>query len=353
VRFARAAVWSLAAVIVAAAPMPRAPARATGPAFELGGWLPYWRKQQGVARVLERLSRFDHVSPFAFRVGADGTPRDTPRIERAPWPALLARARAAGVAVLPTVVWSDAETRGPALVDPGARAAHVTALAQLARDHGFDGLDIDYERKRADEAAGFSAFVQQLSAALHADGRRLSCTVEPRTADRPPPGTSAARASPFRDDYGVLGAHCDQVRVMAYDQHAIEARPRSEPAHAGLDWVRAVVRYTSSHVPPAKLHLGIPTYGWELRRVGARYERVRAVTFPEIDSLLEGGLRSERSPGGELILRRGSRVIVMSDARAVAERVALAREHGLAGIVLFKLDGAEDPALWDALPIIE
>jgi hypothetical protein len=77
------------------------------------------------------------------------------------------------------------------------------------------------------------------------------------------------------------------------------------------------------------------------------------VTFPEIDSLLEGGLRSERSPGGELILRRGSRVIVMSDARAVAERVALAREHGLAGIVLFKLDGAEDPALWDALPIIE
>jgi len=43
-------------------------------------------------------------------------------------------------------------------------------------------------------------------------------------------------------------------------------------------------------------------------------------------------------------------VIVMSDARAVAERVALAREHGLAGVVLFKLDGAEDPALWTALP---
>ena len=54
--------------------------------------------------------------------------------------------------------------------------------------------------------------------------------------------------------------------------------------------------------------------------------------------------------GGELLARRGRGVIVMSDARAVAERVALARERGLAGIVLFKLDGAEDPALWTALP---
>ncbi len=349
-RFARAAVWSIAALMVATAPAIRVPARATGPALELGGWLPYWRKEQGVARVLEHLSRFDHVSPFAFRVDADGTPRDTPRIARAPWPTLFSRARAAGVAVLPTVVWSDAATRAPVLGDPEARAAHVAALAALARDHGFDGLDIDYERKQGSEAAGFSAFVRELSAALVASGRRLSCTVEPRTADQPPPGTSAARASPFRDDYAVLGAHCDQVRVMAYDQHAIEAQSRSEPAHAALDWVRTVVRYTSSRIPPAKLHLGVPTYGWELRRRGARYERVRAVSFPELASLLARGLPSERSPGGELLARRGRGVIVMSDARAVAEHVALAREHGLAGVVLFKLDGAEDPALWTALP---
>src|SRR5687768_1102687 len=58
VQFARTAVWSIAALIVAAAPAMRVPARATQPALELGGWLPYWRKQQGVARVLEQLPRF-------------------------------------------------------------------------------------------------------------------------------------------------------------------------------------------------------------------------------------------------------------------------------------------------------
>ena len=43
------------------------------------------------------------------------------------------------------------------------------------------------------------------------------------------------------------------------------------------------------------------------------------------------------------------RVMVWSDAAAIEEKVALAERLGLAGIAIFKVDGGEDPELWEML----
>ncbi len=42
-------------------------------------------------------------------------------------------------------------------------------------------------------------------------------------------------------------------------------------------------------------------------------------------------------------------LLVMPDARAIEERIDLARRHGLRGVVLFKMDGQEDPRMWRVL----
>ncbi len=338
---------------------PAHPRACSDNAFGIGCWLPYWKKKEGAAALLRHLELFEQFSPFCFRVREDGTLRDMARMDQAPWPGLLRAAGERGTAVIPTLVWFKSRERAAVLGDPARREAHVGWIAELAQRHGFSGVDIDYERKTVAEREDFSRFLTALSGRLHEQDRRLSCTIEPRTSDQPPGGVSGQRASPWANDYRVLARVCDQVRIMAYDRWSIDAAAREgqhsrAPSHAGLEWVEAVVRYSVSRIDPGKLYLGIPTYGWEFeeqkRKGQLVYRRVRARSFSDIAGRIgKRSVGSERGPGGELHLRDGNKLVVMPDARAIEERIDLARRHGLRGVVLFKMDGQEDPGMWRVL----
>ena len=327
--------------------------------FGIGCWLPYWKKSEGAAALLRHLELFEQVSPFCYRVREDGTLRDMARIEEAPWPELRRAAAGHDMAVIPTLVWFQARERAAVLGDTATRQAHVERIAELARRGDFTGVDIDYEGKTVPERDDFSRFLTELSSRLREQGRQLSCTVEPRTSDQPPRGVTGKKASPWANDYQVLGEVCDQVRIMAYDRWSIEAAGRVGagprlPSHAGLQWVEEVVQYSVSRIDRKKLHLGIATYGWEFdERKGAGqpvYRRVRARSYTDLDERVRSGKAGRaRGPSGELLVRNGNKLVLMPDARAIADRVDLARRHGLRGGVLFKMDGQEDPRMWRVL----
>ena len=312
--------------------------------FGLACWIPHWRKVSGVARLRSQLKRFNHVSPFAYRARPDGTLKDPMRMAHAPWPGLRAQARTLGVGVLPTVVFGR-EGRAAVLTDGKRRGLHVEALVNLVQQQGFDGLDLDYERKSAPEARGFEALVVELARRLHALGLQLSCTIEARTAA----ATPASAAGRDLEDYRLLARACDHIRVMAYDYHRSgQPDARARVAHAPLPWVKRVVEYALTEIPASKLWLGVPTYGWGFVRVGRVYQRERAWGFRPLRARL-AGRALVHGAGGEAHVQLGEQEIVVADAEAIRARIELARDAGLAGAVLFKLDGEEDPALWPAL----
>ncbi len=338
------------------------------PDFKLSGWIPRWRKKEGVASVLEHLSLFASVSPFAYRAGNDGRVRDTLKAKRAPWPELQRRARQNAVRIIPTFVWAEPATMARSLARADWRTRHIREIVDAVVQNGFDGADIDYETKSPAFRDAFSAFVVGLSRELHKGGRLLSCTVEPRTADQPPSAWRGVRAAAWANDYAVMAKACDEIRVMAYDQwrvgHGSRWRSRSpEPqvSHADIDWVDRVVAYTRRVVPAHKLLLGIPTYGWEFsvqgRRGDWRIQRLKALSFVDFSSRQQSAgmaqMPARRHQGGELVMditrNARRRLLLMPDAQAVGHRIRLAKRHGLGGVVLFKLDGLADPALWKVL----
>ena len=43
------------------------------------------------------------------------------------------------------------------------------------------------------------------------------------------------------------------------------------------------------------------------------------------------------------------RMVTWSDSQAIADKVALAKKLGIRGVAIFKIDGGQDPKMWEIL----
>ena len=125
--------------------------------------------------------------------------------------------REAGVELKLNVFMANAPLR-TMLADESSRAAAVTEIvAELGRvypDLGYNpysGVTIDFEGLRAADKESFNAFMMELSAALHAEGKTLYAAVMP-----------AVYGDAYFDgyDFKTLGTLCDRVILMAHDYAA-------------------------------------------------------------------------------------------------------------------------------------
>lgn len=125
--------------------------------------------------------------------------------------------REAGVELKLNVFMANAPLR-TMLADESSRAAAVTEImAELERvypDLGYNpysGVTIDFEGLRAADKESFNAFMTELSAVLHAEGKTLYAAVMP-----------AVYGDAYFDgyDFKTLGTLCDRVILMAHDYAA-------------------------------------------------------------------------------------------------------------------------------------
>ncbi|OGC83431.1 hypothetical protein A3D68_02500 [Candidatus Adlerbacteria bacterium RIFCSPHIGHO2_02_FULL_52_17] len=361
-----------------------APLGAQAATFETGGWIPYWRSATGTQDVLPRLTTLTTVHPFGYTVKNDGTLYDALGIDAEPWTTFINAAKQNKTRVIPSVMWSDGAAIHRILSNTTTRIALEDEIANLVKEKGFDGIDIDFEGKWAETSGYFSTFLKGLY--MRMGNKWVYCTIEPRTPissryeGTPPTGTGT-----YANDYMQINKYCDRVQIMAYDQGSVDVKlnaanqgpyvPVADPK-----WVEKVVNLVAKDIPKRKLILGIPTYGYEyqvtpLSIEGYRYKMQWALN-PEYAFALAGqlGLIPQRNSAGELSftyiattspLYTSTAVVAgpalaaqntgvfnivwWSDALSVIDKVTLAKKLGLRGVAVFKFDGGEDQRIWNVL----
>jgi spore germination protein YaaH len=228
------------------------------------------------------------------------------------------------------------------VADPERRSAHVAAIVDLVRKEHRPGIDIDYESLPAGSRAHYSAFIAELAAALHKLPARLSVTLHAKTAE--PGGWPGAQAQ----DWRAIGAAADEVRVMAYDYSYASSAPGPI---APPSWVDKVLDLATRLVPPDRIVLGLPTYGYDwASRAGAvpvQWADVQAIATNHAVSRRWDAKHSTpwlryTDPGAR------QHTIWYEDARSLAAKLEVAKEHGVTRVVLWRL-GGEDPEIWTAL----
>lgn len=266
--------------------IPAQPATAEGPppARVVSGWIPYWMsspaKPQGILSATANADLFTDVSPFWY--SALAAPGGNVRLAINPnfsggqssvsW--AMGQLRSAGLVVLPAIADGSGKGRmASVLADPAKRTAHVADIVNLVMSQGFDGIDLDYEVFAFSDGRttwnatqpNWTAFVQELGAALKAQGKLLSVTI--------PPPCSTSGACGGQSGYWVynmtgIAPFVDRIRIMAYDYsfHAIGPI-------APINWVTSIVAYSAGAMDPSKVQIGVPTYGraWTRKDSGGKF----------------------------------------------------------------------------------
>jgi spore germination protein YaaH len=226
----------------------------------VSGWVPYWGATQGRAGFMDpaATNMFQDISPFWYTALPDGTIGMVGSASQLKTTVDAAHAR--GLTVLPSITdgsgkWIMATV---ILANTTSRTQHVQNIVSLVMSNGFDGIDLDYEGFAfADGRDSWQftkpvwiAFVNELAAALHANGKLLSVTIPPTWIE-----AGVVRGYPVYAPQEI-GAVADRIKLMVYDWSVSNPGPISP-----MTWVNLVIAYNSPIVPNHKLQLGIPAYG--------------------------------------------------------------------------------------------
>ena len=367
--------------------------------FEVSGWIPYWRTATGTADALAHLSLLSEIDPFVYTLRLDGTLSDNGHLDQEPWANLIATAHANHVRVVPSVMTSNGDLLHTLLSHTKSRRALAKRIADLVKENGFDGIDIDFEGKHAEDKRYFSLFLQGLYQRI--GDKMLMCTIESRTpTDSRYYGTSIpVDAEMYANDFVQINKYCDRVRIMTYDQQGVDQKLLADAASssevyapiADIEWVEKVMKLVAQSIKKSKLMIGIPTYGYEYEvtayanneylykilwpfnpayatQIATQYNvvpmRNRAgemyLTYTPIDVSSSSPLSSvprealAASALASTIATSNNTHLVFhlldwSDAGAIQDKINLAKKLGLRGVSLFKIDGGEDPNMWNVL----
>ena len=336
----------------------------------ISAWAPYWVVDDATTSIAAHGVLLHEVSPFWYEARGATEIGLSANVTTELTTPLLATARQAGATIIPSIadVMGEGEMAA-VLADPHTRAQHVLTIIALVSDNDFDGIDIDYERFAhvdtystwEDTRVNWVAFLTDLAAGLHADGKLLTVAVPPiyDTEFNPESGY-------WVYDYAAMGDIVDRIRIMAYDYSWAEPGPI-----APIGWIRSAVRAAKDAVADdTKLVLGIPLYGrnWVIATAGICPADAPGRVDPnlgEVAALLaqygvipvhddgtgEATFTYQRQSTDGVNTCTQTREVHYVDEVGVRARIDLAREERIGGVVLWAL-GFDTELMWEGIAAV-
>lgn len=219
-----------------------------------------------------------------------------------------------GVKVLPSICGGGSHPYYHFLLKDENRAQFVKNLVDMVLKYGFDGIDVDIERRDIDE--NYEKFATDLSAALHA--KRLFSTT--------------AIAILFKESLTPEAlAQYDIVNIMSYDRTSPNRPenpgPHSLYAHAeyDLEYFHEVMK-----LPEEKMTLGVGFYGYGF--------------WPDLTSpgiTINYNKLIEEYPGAEFANQwylPGGKIIYYDGIPGIKRKTQLAKEQA-GGMMFWQLTG--------------
>ncbi|WP_048602041.1 S-layer homology domain-containing protein [Rubeoparvulum massiliense] len=288
--------------------------------------------QQYIQQIEATQGTVNQVLPNYFSIESGG------KVVATIDPSFVTMMHQRGIKVIPYVSNHWSQENGRFAFQNWQETARVIADHVLQYD--LDGVNIDIENLRKEDAQNQNLFLAELSKLLKPHHKQLSIAV-----------AAATKANPTgwqgQYDYATIGSIVDYVVIMAYDYHYEGGAPGPV---APLPWVKDSIHYLSSQIPHEKLVLSLPFYG----RKWVDLQGGRGIGNLAVQSLIKSkGLTpswDEQAATPFLNYQDGEQLVQIwyENEQSLQAKLDAVMDADLAGIAAWRL-GLEDPTFWTQL----
>lgn len=207
----------------------------------------------------------------------------------------------------------------------------IDNILENIENKGYFGLDIDFEYVLPEEREAYVSFIDKITKNLNKKGYPVIVSLAPKTSNLQQGVLYEAH------DYKNIGSNANAVLLMTYEWGYTYGPPM---AVSPINKVENVLKYAVTQIPPNKIFMGIPNYGYDWR---LPYEKgkSKARSLSNVDAVSlarkNGAIilfdKEAMSPYFTYIDENGSKHIVyFEDARSIEAKLRLANSYNFTGI---------------------
>lgn len=196
---------------------------------------------------------------------------------------------------------------------------------------GYFGLDIDFEYVFPEDRIAYINFINNVTKKLNEKGYPVIVSLAPKTSSEQQGLLYEAH------DYQGIGNVANAVLLMTYEWGYTFGPPM---AVAPINKVNDVLKYAVTEIPPKKIFMGIPNYGydWKLPYIKGESRANSLSNVEAVDLAREKGatiLFDEKAMSPYFTytdIDNNEHIVYFEDARSIEAKLFLANKYGFSGV---------------------